>query len=282
MESYSDYQSKFEIEERVQSGLPVQYHKQYQELRETSSSSTHTRIPTTFAREKYWSRIANKKIVEIIAEFSKSTDNNSNQENMTEAHSQTAMGQIIADTIQQGIARALARNTNNQQEDKDFYTKPLKYNGDRDRFKIDNWISSVEDYQSFRGWDDEKTFRFAKTLLVDMAAIWLRNINDLSDHKISTWVSLKSSIVQQFRPTNTIIQLREQLHSLTQKTTISEYIKEFLTIRLGIPRMSDDEAVDKFTRGLKNKDVRAQIRGLYRNECPPSLNEAIQTVIIGK
>ncbi|KAG2191360.1 hypothetical protein INT47_006715 [Mucor saturninus] len=149
---------------------------------------------------------------------------------MTEAHSQTAMGQIIADAIQQGIARAL---------------------------------ELIEAYQSCRGWDDEKTFRFAKTLLADMAAICLRNINDLSDHKISTWVSLKVSIIQQFRPTNTIIQLREQLHSLAQKTTISEYIKEFLTIRLGIFGMSDDEAVDKFTRGLKNKYVRAQIRVLY-------------------
>ncbi|KAG2190825.1 hypothetical protein INT47_000451, partial [Mucor saturninus] len=78
-------------------------------------------------------------------------------------------------------------------------------------------------------------------------------------------------------PTNTVVQLREQLHSLVQKTTINNYIDEFLTIRLGIPRMSDDEAVDKFTRGLKNKDVRAQIRGLYRNKCPPTLNEARQT-----
>ncbi|KAG2197329.1 hypothetical protein INT47_012759 [Mucor saturninus] len=177
MEKYTDYQKTFEIEERVQFNLPVQYHQLYQTLRKTSASTNPTRIPSTPAREQHWNKITTRLVEQYIEEFSSKTINNAENQGvseqqettiMAENHTDTAIGKIIAEAIQSGISRALELNNNNRDEDQDFYSKPFKYNGDRDRFKIDNWISSIDDYQAFRGWDNQKIYRFAKTLLIDM------------------------------------------------------------------------------------------------------------------
>lgn len=46
---------------------------------------------------------------------------------------------------------------------------------------------------------------------------------------------------------------RDRLATLVQKTSVVAYIEEFLTVVLAISSMTEEEKVDKFTRGLRGQ-----------------------------
>jgi hypothetical protein len=96
------------------------------------------------------------------------------------------------------------------------------------------------------------------------------NLDPLDD-----WGQLKNLTKLTFKPANSIIILRDQLHQLQQKRTISEYIREFLKIKLSISNIKDEEAVSQFVRGLKDPELKLKINRLYRGDNCPPLNEAI-------
>ncbi|KAG2194805.1 hypothetical protein INT47_004136, partial [Mucor saturninus] len=88
--------------------------------------------------------------------------------------------------IDQAIRNMQPINNQPFNTDSDLLNKPTKYNGSRDSFLIDNWIKSINDYKEFKGWSDEQTFKIARRLLCDIAAIWLRNIELNEDNAPTT------------------------------------------------------------------------------------------------
>ncbi|KAG1077929.1 hypothetical protein G6F42_024531 [Rhizopus arrhizus] len=68
---------------------------------------------------------------------------------------------------------------------------------------------------------------------------------------------------------------RDKLRALKQTSTISKYVQQFMTIKLSIPKMIDDEAVDKFLAGLKDSDARIHVKDVIDMN-DPVLTEAIR------
>ncbi|OAD03949.1 hypothetical protein MUCCIDRAFT_110830 [Mucor lusitanicus CBS 277.49] len=62
-------------------------------------------------------------------------------------------------------------------------------------------------------------------------------------------------------PENTVSIARDKLRALKQTSTIAAYVQQFImTTKLSIPKMTDDEAVDKFLAGLKDPDARIYVK----------------------
>lgn len=276
--------NKFEIEERIEAALPIGLREAYRKIRTIKAEDISERLPSTIKREQHWNNIVPPLVEKIKKELSKTiflADNPIMSKDIDDSAATT-----IAEAVREGVAQAMeainiANKGQNYNHDFELLNKPSKYNGSRDPFIIDNWITSINDYRDFKDWNEAQTFRFARTLLSDIAAIWLRNIESNEDEKpILTWTALRQRIIIAFKPTNSTLIFRERLEELRQTSTISQYIQDFLTLKLGIPYMTDDEAVSKFVRHLKNKDARIQLRGLYRGDKCPSMDEVIQAAYI--
>lgn len=130
--------------------------------------------------------------------------------------------------------------------------EPSFYDGTRDALLIDGWIRSVERYTTFNSWTPERSCLFATTLLRDRADAWFRTI-ELTDEAPTTWLEFKRLLIEFFRPDNSVRIARDKLAVLTQTNDVVTYINQFMDIKLAIPGMTDEEACDKFVRGLNNK-----------------------------
>lgn len=146
---------------------------------------------------------------------------------------------------------------------------PRPYNGVRDPTIIDNWIYSIETHQRVYGMNDEKTFWFAKALLEDSAQSWVRYIEDPDNLQYiapTTWTELKKIIIHKFRPTNDVDLARDVLVEIVQTKSISAYVDEFMKAIMAVKNISDAEATDRFMRGLKDRELKANIRAISANE----------------
>ncbi|CEP17368.1 hypothetical protein [Parasitella parasitica] len=63
--------------------------------------------------------------------------------------------------------------------------------------------------------------------------------------------------------------------ALVQVGDLTDYINTFMNIKLEIPNMTEEEAVDKFIRGLRDKTTRAYVRQYD----PTTLKLAIHTAM---
>lgn len=158
------------------------------------------------------------------------------------------------------MAELIKKFTTAMVENKQVRVKePNTYDGTRDALLIDGWMRSVERYINFQGWNVERSYLFATTLLRDRADAWFRTI-ELTDEAPTTWLELKRMITEFFRPDNSVRIARDRLAVLKQTGDLVSYINNFMDIKLAIPSMTDDEGCDKFVRGLVNKQMRSHIR----------------------
>jgi hypothetical protein len=152
--------------------------------------------------------------------------------------------------------------------------EPNTYDGTRDALLIDGWIRSVERYAAFYQWDSGRTCLLGTTLLRGRADAWFRTIENTDDAP-TTWLEFKRLLIEFFRPDNSVRIARDRLAVLKQTGDLVDYINNFMDIKLAIPKMTDEEACDKFIRGLNNEDMRAHIRQ-YEAE---TLKAAIQSAL---
>jgi hypothetical protein len=73
-------------------------------------------------------------------------------------------------------------------------------------------------------------------------------------------LELKTELRAYFKPENSTSVARDKMRNLRQTASIAQYVQEFMTIKLSIPRMTDEEAVDKFIAGLKDSAARIHIK----------------------
>lgn len=137
--------------------------------------------------------------------------------------------------------------------------EPNTYDGTRDALVIDGWIRSVERYTDFHGWSPEKSCLYATTLLRDRADAWYRTL-EISNDTPTSWLEFKRLLIDFFRPDNALRIARDKLAVLRQTGDLVDYVNAFMDIKLAIPSMTDEEACDKFVRGLASRNMRAHIR----------------------
>lgn len=179
-----------------------------------------------------------------------------------------------ASTDDQFTLNALASLLDRQSDYRIRMPEPPTYDGTRDSLVVDGWVRSVERFSDFHKWDDEKTFRFAVTLLRARADAWFRTM-EVSGESITSWLELKRELVAFFKPDNSVRIARDKLRNLKQTSNILTYINEFMDLKLNIPGMNDEEATDRFIHGLSLSRMRSHIR---QNDCT-KLQDAIKSAL---
>ncbi|KAK4520135.1 uncharacterized protein ATC70_008265 [Mucor velutinosus] len=161
-----------------------------------------------------------------------------------------------------------------KEDDFEFLERPKSYNGSRDPFIIESWIQTLEDFADIKKFDNDKIAKLGITLLTGAAKVWYQNLRLLNSAP-TNWLHFKTELRAFFKPDNAISVARDRMRALRQKSTIAQYVQEFMTIKLSIQRMTDEEAVDKFLSGLRDPNARIHIKdSIYMEE--PILTEAIR------
>ena len=116
---------------------------------------------------------------------------------------------------------------------------------------------------------------YGATLLRDNAMVWWRSHVEAADQghvpRIVNWVDFYNAISYEFQPINTRKIARDRLAELRQRNSVQQYAHEFRTITADIPGISEDEKIDRFVRGLKDRTRQeVDIRD------PKTLDEAVR------
>ncbi|XP_012851537.1 PREDICTED: uncharacterized protein LOC105971232 [Erythranthe guttata] len=117
--------------------------------------------------------------------------------------------------------------------------KPTGFNGVRDAKEVENFIWRMEQYFEGIGLVDETTKR--------------RKHADIEKGvcRIDTWEEFKRELKRHFYPENVVYEARRKLRELKQRSSIREYVKEFTTLTLQIPNLSEEDLLFHFTDGLQ-------------------------------
>ncbi|KAG2191851.1 hypothetical protein INT47_002866, partial [Mucor saturninus] len=151
--------------------------------------------------------------------------------------------------------------------------RPDFYRGARSANEIDGWIRSVERFAELHRMDYDSWTSYAITLLRDRADVWWRRLED-NGTRTSDWRTFTRLLNDNFRPVHSIQNARDRIRSLRQSGSIESYIDTFQDLRMDIPSMTEDEALDRFVNGLR-PETRCQVR--FRE--PLDLAEAARTAL---
>ncbi|RVW20920.1 hypothetical protein CK203_109624 [Vitis vinifera] len=114
----------------------------------------------------------------------------------------------------------------------------------------------VERYFEVIALTDEATKVRTTTLyLIDNATLWwCRRFADIEKETctIDTWDAFKIEIKRQFYPENVAYLARKSMKRLKHTGSIREYVKEFSTLMLEIPNMSEEELLFNFIDNLQS------------------------------
>ncbi|KAE8663644.1 hypothetical protein F3Y22_tig00112925pilonHSYRG00094 [Hibiscus syriacus] len=132
---------------------------------------------------------------------------------------------------------------------------PQGFNGTRDAKEVENYLWRVEQY--FEGIDlnDEAAkVKTAALYLSDTAMLWWRRKHTDIERgacRLDTWDEFKKELKKYFYPENVVYEARKKLRELKQRGIIRDYVKEFTTLMLQIPNMSEDDLLFYFIDGLQ-------------------------------
>ncbi|XP_060178022.1 uncharacterized protein LOC132607957 [Lycium barbarum] len=161
----------------------------------------------------------------------------------------------LEEQVSVGVTEA-ANNVVVTREAKIEAPKPPVFKGVRDAQEAENFLWHLENY--FRHGklrDDEAKINTAVLYLSKTAMLWWRK--KVSDAKrglctISTWDQFKNDFKRQFLPSNVLYEARHKLRELKQMGSIRDYVKEFTTLTLQIPNLTNDDLLFYFIDGLEN------------------------------
>jgi plasmid maintenance system killer protein len=182
----------------------------------------------------------------------------------------TAGGQLQAtvNSLQNQLITALTKPTN-KPHSSSMRLPPLdKYSGNRNDdllswlFQVNEQLSLMHDIDN-----DEKRIVFAGQALTGNAKVWYRAMR--IEKKIKTWEDFEDNLKKHFYPVNPVKQARDQLHNLSQTTSVRDYTATFRHLCAIIDNISEDEKLDRYVRGLKTRT-----RGQVELKEPDTFDEA--------
>ncbi|RVW51387.1 hypothetical protein CK203_094744 [Vitis vinifera] len=134
--------------------------------------------------------------------------------------------------------------------------KPHTFSGKRDAKELDNFLWHMERYFEAIALTDEATKVCTTTFyLTDNATLWWRRrFADIEKGMctIDTWDAFKREIKRQFYPEDVAYLARKSIKRLKHMGLIHEYVKEFSTLILKIPNMSEKELLFNFIDNLQS------------------------------
>lgn len=155
---------------------------------------------------------------------------------------------------------------------------PSVYSGERDMNVLNSWVFTMECYLRIMLTKEELWVDLASTYLGGVANTWFQTWYPLAVEGIKVvkadashvpWEVFVHNLKQAFQPPNHHQHLRDRWFHLKQTGSVAEYVHEFRALKLQLAP-SEDEALDKFVRGLKfNTKCELMIHN------PSSIEEAI-------
>ncbi|XP_070018206.1 uncharacterized protein [Nicotiana sylvestris] len=134
--------------------------------------------------------------------------------------------------------------------------KPSMFKGVRDAQEVKNFLWYLENYfRHGKVRDDEAKINTAVLYLSETAMLWWRRkMTDMDKGlcTISTWDQFKAEFKRQFFPNNVLYEARHKLRELKQTRSIRNYVKEFTTLMLQIPNLTNDDLLFHFMDVLQN------------------------------
>ncbi|XP_070011261.1 uncharacterized protein [Nicotiana sylvestris] len=136
--------------------------------------------------------------------------------------------------------------------------KPPVFKGVHDAQEVENFLWHLENYFKYdRVMDDEAKINTAVLYpLETVMPWWRRKMADMDKGlcTISTWDQFKAEFKRQFFPNNVLYEARLKFRELKQTWSIRNYVKEFTTLMLQIPNLTNDDLLFHFMDGLRNWD----------------------------
>ncbi|EIE90569.1 hypothetical protein RO3G_15280 [Rhizopus delemar RA 99-880] len=272
----SQEQKIFEIEERVHKLLTPDLRSKYTLYRKIPTYPKEQRQEFGTKTAEYFDTLAtqlannftlnsNKQLTfeeDTILEDAEMSNNYNNNINMQD------LAQLIASAVATAINNKPEKEQNNVR-----IPMPSTYNGERNAAVINLWIQEVERYLNFYDVPKTRWISYGVTLLRDRAQKWCNQLLQKNEES-TTWEKFKVDLEYSFKPSYSEHAARDRLASIKQNRSVAEYVDEFQDVLLDLPRVSDDEALDRFVRGLKDD---ARIHVLTKE--PRSLEEATRFAI---
>lgn len=112
---------------------------------------------------------------------------------------------------------------------------------------VQAWCSHMDSYVHLN--DPEEACRIASTYLDGDAFNWWHTYR--RSNVVSDWNAFRTAIVRRFSPLNTTQAARDKLHSWRQVKDVGTLNKTFISIVMDIPDITEEEKIDRYSRGLK-------------------------------
>lgn len=179
----------------------------------------------------------------------------------------------IAAFIQQQVATAVQQQQPAAMSHRPRPAKPDTFSADTATADVDSWIFQFEEYMEACNVVDNATkLREAATFLRGPASTWWRTVKQGDPTtRPTTWEQFTQLLRHTFKPINSVKVARDKLAELQQKTSVRSYATAFRNIALDIPGMTNEEKLDKFSRGLKRT-----IREHVEMKEPATFEEAVR------
>ena len=133
--------------------------------------------------------------------------------------------------------------------------KPHRFSGNRDARELDNFLWHMERYfEAIALTDEAAKVRTATLYLTDTATLWWRRrFADMEKGicTIETWEDFKREIKKQFYPEDVAYLARKNMRRLKHTGSIRDYVKEFSSLMLEIPNMTQEELLFNFMDNLQ-------------------------------
>ncbi|RVW78553.1 hypothetical protein CK203_049785 [Vitis vinifera] len=152
-------------------------------------------------------------------------------------------------------AAVLARVMATQEASRVEVPKPHRFSGKRDAKELDNFLWHMERYFEAIALIDEATkVRTVTLYLTDTATPWWhRRFVDMEKDicTIEKWDDFKREIKRQFYPEDVAYLARKNMRCLKHTGSIRDYVKEFSSLMLEIPNMTEEELLFNFMDNLQ-------------------------------
>lgn len=131
---------------------------------------------------------------------------------------------------------------------------PPSYCG-KDKESVETWLFQLEEmFDLHQITDDRQRITTAGNLLRDPAATWYRAARTgLTFEHLDTWDDFKRGLRGNFNGGDTVKKARDKLAELRMHDSLRDYTREFRLTTMEIPRMAEDEKLDRFVRGLRTR-----------------------------
>ena len=167
---------------------------------------------------------------------------------------QTLKNKVVA--LEEEREVAATASLGQERETRVEVPKPPTFKGVRDALEVGNFLWHLENYfRCNRVRSDASKINTVVLFLSDVAMLWWKRKDaeiERGTCTIDTWEQFREEFKRAFFPNNVIYEAKSKFRELKQTGSIRVYVKEFTTLMLEIPNLTDDDILFNVINGLQN------------------------------